>query len=98
MNIKDIEKEIYTEIQNLFSAYKDDLFKKNISYDIQLKTESNFDITLYCSEVEINFYRDGHFFDIIEFFIYRDGKLYINRETIISDLKSNVKDIINSVP
>ncbi|HAH56654.1 MAG TPA: hypothetical protein DCL86_00750 [Bacteroidales bacterium] len=66
----------------------------DITYDIQLKSDGSSDVEDYSSEIEINFYINNQFFDIIEFFIFRNGSLNIDKASIISELAYDIEEII----
>ena len=91
----EIEKEVIQKINELFKNFKSRLSAKDITYDIQLKSDDSPDSENYSSEVEINFYINNKFFDIIEFFIFRNGTLNIDKTLIISDLASDINEIID---
>lgn len=91
----EIEKEIIQKINDLFKDFNSRLFAKNITYNIQLKSDESPDVEDYNSEVEINFYTNNQFFDIIEFFIYRNGLLNIDKASIISELACDIEEIID---
>jgi hypothetical protein len=93
---KEIEREVIERINELFKSFNSRLSTKNITYDIQLKCDEYSDVNDYDSEVEINFYVNNQFFDIIEFFIFRNGSLNINKASIISELACDIENIIDS--
>lgn len=90
----EIEKEVIQKINELFKNFNSRLSAKGITYDIQLKSDESSDVEDYCSEVEINFYINNQFFDIIEFFIFRNGSLNIDKASIISELTRDIEGII----
>jgi len=91
----EIEKEVINKINELFINFNSRLSAKNITYDIQLKSDESSDVEDYSSEVEINFYVNNHFFDIIEFFIFRNGSLNINNSSIITELACDIEGILD---
>ena len=93
----EIEKEVIQKINELFKNFNSRLSAKDITYDIRLKSDESLDAEDYSSEVEINFYINNHFFDIIEFFIFRNGTLNIDKTLIISDLASDINEIIDKI-
>ncbi|KAF5030419.1 hypothetical protein SDC9_87440 [bioreactor metagenome] len=90
----EIEKEVIQKINELFKNYDSRLSAKDITYDIQLTSDESSDVKDYSSEVEINFYINNQFFDIIEFFIFRNGSLNIDKASIISELACDIEEII----
>lgn len=91
----EIETEVIRKIKELFKNFNSRLSAKGITYDIQLKNEGSPDVEDYSSEVEINFYINNQFFDIIEFFIFRNGSLNIDKVSIISELTCDIEEIID---
>ncbi|MDP3461346.1 MAG: hypothetical protein Q8S18_01015 [Bacteroidales bacterium] len=91
----EIETEVIQKINELFKNFDSRLSAKGITYDIQLKSEESPDVEDYSSEVEINFYTNNQFFDIIEFFIFRNGSLNIDKVSIISELACDIEEIID---
>jgi two-component sensor histidine kinase len=90
----EIEKEIIRKINELFKNFNSRLSAMDITYDIQLKSDGSSDVEDYSSEIEINFYINNQFFDIIEFFIFRNGSLNIDKASIISELAYDIEEII----
>ncbi|MBV2246977.1 MAG: hypothetical protein KUL83_07425 [Lentimicrobium sp.] len=90
----EIEKEIIRKINELFKNFDSRLSAMDITYDIQLKSDGSSDVEDYSSEIEINFYINNQFFDIIEFFIFRNGSLNIDKASIISELAYDIEEII----
>jgi hypothetical protein len=94
MNILNEEKEIFEEVKQLLFSY-DSFFKsKDITYTLELKKDEVFDLN-YVSEIEIIFFHEGLFFDIIEFFIIYKGKLDVHKKnlkiSLIKDFDSLLK-------
>lgn len=90
----EIETQIIKNINDLFKNYNSLLSAKNITYDIKIKRDEYSVVEDYCSEVEINFYFNNHFFDIIEFFIFRNGSLTIDITSIITELVIDIEGLI----
>jgi short-subunit dehydrogenase involved in D-alanine esterification of teichoic acids len=91
----EIEKEFIQKINELFKNFNSRLSAKGITYDIQFKSDESPVVENYSSEVEINFYINNQFFDIIEFFIFRNGTLNIDKASIFSELACNIEEIID---
>jgi len=91
-----LENKVLDEIEALFKSFKGQFSEKGISYSIQLKRDkSNNDN--YFSEIEILFNKDGNFIDVIEFFVVREGKKYIDENNLIKELYLDIEGILSLV-
>lgn len=96
MNHKEVEQRVMEKIKLLVYSFGDQFLASGITCDVQLKSNDEESIDNYDSEIEIVFNKHGSFLDIIEFFIYRNGKLYIEEEKIIKDLYTDIEEVIFS--
>jgi hypothetical protein len=84
------ENTILEKVKDLLCSLNNQFLEKGITYLIQLKKDED------NSEIEIVFYKDGDFIDIIEFFVYRNGSVYVKEETLIKELFSDFEEILSS--
>jgi hypothetical protein len=97
--------ENYLEIENrILSNVKSQLEKINykfnlsdITYNVIIKRDKGILNDDYMSEMEIVFYLKGEVFDIIEFSIYREGKLYLDETILEKSLLSEFEKLIESI-
>ena len=95
MNYNIFENNILEKVNSLLSSFNEQFSEKGITYSVQLKKDEDSSES-YNSEIEIIFNKDGDFFDIIEFFVYRNGSVYINDETITNELFSDFEGVLYS--
>lgn len=81
-----VEKRVTENITLLLESFEERFKERNITHELKLKKENENDLDSYTSEVEILFFKNNVFYDIIEFFIYRNGKLYVNEESLLKEL------------
>ena len=96
MDHKEVEKRIIKKIKLLLSSFEAQFLTNEITYEIQLKENYDDGFENYDSEIEIVFNKGVSFLDIIEFFIYRNGELFIEEEKLIKELYSDLEEIIFS--
>lgn len=92
-----IENQIDGKIKLLLSSFKSQFTLSNITYEILLKREIENASKNYNSEIEIIFKKGGVFFDIIEFFIYRNRELHIKEDNLLNELNSDIEGILSTV-
>jgi len=92
-----IENQIDEKIKLLFNSFNSQFSSSNITHEIILKREGENGTKNYTSEIEIIFNKGGDFLDIIEFFVYRNGELYIKEDSLLSELYSDVEGILSTV-
>jgi len=92
-----IENQIDGKIKLLLSSFKSQFTLSNITYEILFKREIENASKNYNSEIEIIFKKGGVFFDIIEFFIYRNGELHIKEDNLLNELNSDIEGILSTV-
>ncbi len=96
MDYSIFESDICSKVETLLNSFKEKFTNKKITYTIELKKSSPTE-EVYNSEIEINFFRDGNFFDVIEFFIYHHGEVFVKEENLIDELSSDFEGIVASV-
>jgi len=92
-----IENQIDGKIKLLLSSFKSQFTLSNITYEILFKREIENASKNYNSEIEIIFKKGGYFFDIIEFFIYRNRELHIKEDNLLNELNSDIEGILSTV-
>lgn len=90
------ENNILEKVKSLLSSFNNQFSEKGITYSVQLKKDED-NAERYNSEIEIIFSKDGDFIDIIEFFVYRYGRIYVNDETLTKELFSDFEGILFSI-
>ena len=90
------ENNILEKVKSLLSSFNNQFSEKGITYSVQLKKDED-NAESYNSEIEIIFNKDGDFIDIIEFFVYRNGRIYVNDETLTKELFSDFEGILFSI-
>ena len=69
MNYTAVENSILKKVNILLDSFKDQFEDHLITYELNFKKDTLVDPLDYLSEIEINFYKNGDFIDIIEFLI-----------------------------
>jgi hypothetical protein len=92
-----IENQVDEKIKLLFSSLNSQFTSSDITYEILLKRDVENTTKNYNSEIEIIFNKGGVFFDIIEFFVFRNGELYIKEDNLLSELYSDIEGILSTV-
>ena len=92
-----IENQIDGKIKLLLSSFKSQFTLSNITYEKLFKREIENASKNYNSEIEIIFKKGGVFFDIIEFFIYRNRELHIKEDNLLNELNSDIEGILSTV-
>lgn len=95
MRYNEIEDKIIKKIKELLLLYKDKLDERKINYTIRY-TKQGLSDQIFNSEIEIEFTRNGSFYDIIEFFLFRDGCLIFNEQDGYKELENDIAEIIKT--
>lgn len=91
-----IELQIQDKISILLKKYYDELKNLDIRYEIKIERDEIESVKQYNSEIEITFYENDEFFDIIEFFVLRNGVQIIEMDSLLNELEMDICGIINS--
>jgi hypothetical protein len=97
MEYSQIETKIIKDITSLLESYKYRFDGNSLTYKVRLKTESDQNLENYFSEIEIVFYKFQKIYDIIEFFVFRNGKLYIQEENLMNNLKNDFEKLLTVI-
>ena len=97
MNISEVENRVLEKVKSLLEVFNNQFEDRQITYKVNLKKEKVENIQDYLSELEILFYRNDNLYDIIEFFIFRNGKIYFEENKLMKDLFINIEEIIFSI-
>lgn len=92
--MKEIEEKILNDIKLVFSSYYPEFLNKRITYSEPELKVLNSNTDDYSSEFSIQFKKENEFFDMFEFYIFRNGKQIVSENEIIEWLKVNIDQLL----
>lgn len=87
------EKEVINKVEEILAEFKNSATKNGITINRPQKTRLGQDAS---PEIEICFSDESGIFDVIEFFIYMDGKPNFTLPELENWLRENITKIISS--
>ena len=88
--IKEFETTISEIVRNVLNMYQLILGANNITVTEKVNTGDSDYLCDYSSELEIVFYKNTEFDDIIEFFIFRNGQKSVTEKEVEEYLKTEL--------
>lgn len=96
MDKSEFEKKVLDLTKRVLDEYGKKISELNLRFELFGPKLFNKDVESYTSEIKICFYKDGEMMDILEFFIFRDGREVASLDEIKEWLKNNVDDVLRN--